>query len=111
MWRAGEAQDYDFQLRISCFCPGQEGWVLLEVRRGQVVRARNSSGRPVGLTQDNKYSMDGLFDLLERKADHDDVVAVGFDDRWHYPRYISSDRRVGLPDDWSLYEVQDFTPR
>jgi Family of unknown function (DUF6174) len=98
MWRAGGVQDYDFQLRISCFCPGQEGWVLVEVRRGQAVRA-------------NQYSLDGLFDLLKRHADHDDVVAVGFDDRWHYPRHISTDRRVGLPDDWGLYEVRGFTPR
>jgi hypothetical protein len=75
------------------------------------VRAWNSHERPVRLTRDNSYSIDGLFDLLEQQADRNDVVAVGFDDRWHYPQHIRTDRRVGLPDDWGILEARDFTPR
>ena len=97
LWRASGLRDYDILVRASCFCPGQKGWVLVEVRDGKAVR--------------NNYSIDGLFDLLEQKADRDDVVQVGFEDRWHYPAYISSDARVGRPDDWGLIEVRGFRPR
>ncbi len=97
LWRAGGLRDYDMLVRASCFCPGQKGWVLIEVRDGKAVR--------------NDYSIDGLFDLLEQKADRDDVVAIGFEDRWHYPAYVSSDARVGRPDDWGIIEVRGFRPR
>jgi uncharacterized protein DUF6174 len=110
LWRAGGARDYHFLLRASCFCPGQQGWLLLEVRDGQVVRVWDRGGRPVPLTKDN-YSIDGLFDLLEQDADRDDVVEVGFDGRWHYPGYIRTDVRLGLPDDWGLLQVRGFRPR
>jgi hypothetical protein len=111
MWRARGARDYHFLLRASCFCPGQQGWVLLEVRDGKTVGGWNSRGKPVSLTADDTYSIDGLFDLLEQKADHADVVAVDFEDRWHYPAFISTDMRVGLPDDWGVLEVRGLRPR
>lgn len=111
MWRAGGARDYDFLLRISCFCPGQKGWVLLEVRGGQTVQAWNSDGRPAPLTRDHNYNIDGLFDLLERVADRYDVVEVGFENQWHYPVYIGTDVSLGRPDDWGVFEVRGFRPR
>ena len=111
MWRAGGVQDYHFLVRASCFCPGQQGWLLLEVRDGQPVRVWDRGGKPAPLTKDNNYSVDRLFDLLEQDADRDDVVAVGFDDRRHYPVYISTDARLGLPDDWGIIQVRGFRPR
>ena len=111
MWRAGGAQDYHFLLRASCFCPGQQGWVLLEVRGGKAVRSWDRRGKPASLTEGNNYSIDGLFDHLEQVADGHDVVAVDFEDRWHYPAHISTDAHVGLPDDWGILEVRGFRPR
>ena len=111
LWRVGGFRDYDILLRASCFCPGQQGWVLLEVRDGKAVRVWNQGGKPVPLTVDNNYTIDALFDLLQQEADRDDVVAVGFEDRWHYPAYIRTDVRVGRPDDWGIIEVRGFTPR
>lgn len=110
-WRAGGAREYRFLLRASCFCPGQQGWLLLEIHDGRVVRIRDKGGNAVRINQDNNYTMDGLFDLLDQEADRDDVVAVGFDDRWHYPAYIRTDVRLGLPDDWGILQVRGFRPR
>jgi len=110
MWRAGGAPDYHFLLRTSCFCPGQRGWVLVEVRAGQVVRVWDRGGKPAPLNERDNYSIDGLFDLLEQQADRNDVVAVGFEDRWHYPAYIRTDARLGLPDDWGIVEARGFRP-
>jgi hypothetical protein len=110
MWRAGGTPNYHFLLRASCFCPGQQGWVLLEVRGGQAVRVWDRGGKPAPLTESNNYSIDALFDLLEQDAGRVDVVAVGFDDRWHYPTYIRTDARLGLPDDWGIIEARGFRP-
>jgi uncharacterized protein DUF6174 len=109
-WRAAGARDYHFLFRASCFCPGQEGWVLIQVRGGQAVRVWNRGGKPAPLTERNNYSIDRLFEYLDQEADHDDVVVVGFEDRWHHPVFIRTDRRVGLPDDWGIIEVRGFTP-
>ena len=111
MWQAGGARDYHFLLRASCFCPGQQGWLLIEVRDGHAVRVWDRGGKPAPLTKDNNYSIDGLFGLLEQVADRNDVVAVGFEGRWHYPMYIRTDARLGLPDDWGIFEVRGFRPR
>ena len=111
LWRAGGARDYHFLLRASCFCPGQQGWLLVEVRDGQVLRVWDRRGKPAPLTTDNNYTIDGLFHLLEQESDRDDVVAVGFDDRWHFPAYIRTDVRLGLPDDWGILQVRGFRPR
>jgi uncharacterized protein DUF6174 len=94
MWQAGGARDYQFLLRASCFCPGQQRWHLIEVRDGQVVRVWDRGGKPAPLTGHNNDSIDGLFDLLEQDADRDDVVA-----------------RLGLPDDWGVLQVRGFRPR
>jgi hypothetical protein len=111
LWQARGVRDYHFLLRIACFCPGQRGWVLLEVSSGKTVRSWDRSGKPVALPERERYSIDGLFDLLEQEADRDDVVAVAFEDHWHYPGYIRTDVRVGLPDDWGLIQVRGFRPR
>lgn len=111
LWRAREARDYDFLLRSSCFCPGLQGWLLLEVRDAHVVWAWDRRGKPVPLTADNSHSIDGLFDLLGQLADRDELVAVAFDDRWHYPMYIRTDARLALPDDWGVLQLRGFRPR
>jgi hypothetical protein len=111
LWRTGGVRDYDFLLRTSCFCPGQQGWLLLEVRNGEALRGWDTREKPIRLTEPGTYSIDGLFDVLKQVADHDDVVAVGFDDRWHYPAYIRTDARLGLPDDWGIFQVRGFRPR
>jgi uncharacterized protein DUF6174 len=111
LWRAGGTRDYDFLLRASCFCPGQQGWLLLEVRDRQALRGWDTRGKPVRLTQPATHSIDELFDVLKQVADRDDVVEVSFDDRWHYPAYIRTDVRLGLPDDWGIFQVRGFKPR
>jgi hypothetical protein len=111
IWRAREARDYDFLLRSSCFCPGRQGWLLLEVRGSQVVRIRDTKGRPAPLAEYRHYSVDGLFDILDQQADRDDLVAVAFDDRWHYPVYVRTDVRLALPDDWGVLQLRGFRLR
>jgi hypothetical protein len=39
----------------SCFCLGQQGGLLLEVRDGQAVRVWDRGGKRAPLTKDNNY--------------------------------------------------------
>ena len=39
LWQARKPRDYKFLLRVGCFCPGSRGWLLIEVRSSQPLRA------------------------------------------------------------------------
>src|SRR5687768_9096811 len=107
LWRASKLRDYEFLLRVDCFCPGKQGWLLIEVRSGQLVRASDNFGKSVPLNDWNTLSFEGLFDNLERKVDIDGVVEVAFDPRWHFPAYVNSIALPG-PDRWAIIETRGF---
>jgi uncharacterized protein DUF6174 len=105
LWRANNLRDYQFLLRVGCFCPGTRGWLLMDVRGSKLLRAWDSAGKPVALTDWNTLSVDGLFDHLEQTVNIDGVVQVAFDPRWHSPVYVSTSRLPG-PDMWSTIEAR-----
>ena len=81
----------------------------MEVRSGKLVRAWDTYGRSVPLTDWNTVSIDGLYDNLERGLDNNGEVQIAFDPRWHFPRYF---RTAGLrmPDSWSITEARALRP-
>ena len=107
LWQARKPRDYRFLLRVGCFCPGTRGWLLMDVRSGQPLRAWDRSGKSAALTDWNTLSIDGLYDNLERTADINGEVQIAFDPRWHFPKYV---RTTGLPgpDMWSVIDVRGF---
>ena len=109
LWQARKPRDYRFLLRVGCFCPGTRGWLLIEVRSGQPLRAWDRTGKPAALTDWNTLSIDGLFDSLERSADINGLVRIAFDPRWHFPRYVHTVALPG-PDSWSTTEVRGIRP-
>ena len=109
LWQAGKPRDYRFLLRVGCFCPGTRGWLLIEVRSGQPLRAWDRTGKSAALTDWNTFSIDGLFDNLERTAGINGQVQIAFDPRWHLPRYVTTTVLPG-PDTWSITEVRGLRP-
>jgi hypothetical protein len=109
LWQATKPRDYRFLLRVGCFCPGNRGWLLMEVRSGQPLRAWGRGGNPASLTDWNTFSIDGLYDDLERAADKVSEFQIAFDPQWHFPRYV---RTVVLPgpDAWSIIEARGLRP-
>ena len=81
----------------------------MEVRDVQPLRAWDTAGKSVALTDWNTLSIDGLFDNLERTADINGVVEVVFDPRWHFPTTVRTVRLPG-PDTWSITEARGFRP-
>lgn len=107
LWNARKPTTYRFVSRISCFCPGQRGWVLIEVAGGEVTRATDQRNQPVPLTDWTVFTIDKLFDDLQRPDDRARSVGITFDKTWHFPAYVSTSVTPG-PDMWSTYEVRGF---
>ena len=60
LWQARKPRDYRFLLRVGCFCPGNRGWLLIDVRSGQPLRAWDRTGKSAALTNWDTFSIDGL---------------------------------------------------
>lgn len=105
LWRARRPRDYRFLLRVGCFCPGQLGWVLMEIRNGQPPRAWDRKGTVVPINDWQTFSIDGLFDHFESAVDRYSGVEIAFDSRWHFPAYVSTVVLPG-PDTWAIYEAR-----
>lgn len=105
LWRANKPRDYQFLLRVDCFCPGRRGWLLMEVRRAEPLRAWDRAGRAAAIVTWNTFSIDDLFDMLERAVAMDGVVQVAFDPQWHFPADVRTVRLPG-PDAWTVIDAR-----
>ncbi len=109
LWQARKPREYKFLLRVGCFCPGTRGWLLMDVRADQPLRAWDKAGNSASLTDWNTFNIDGLYNSLERSADIKGQVQIAFDPHWHFPKYVHSVVLPG-PDAWSTIEVRGFRP-
>lgn len=109
LWRASGLSDYRFLLRAQCFCPGVRGWLLIEVRRDQPLRAWDRTGKAVASTEWDTFSVEGLYDILDRSAEVNRVMQIAFDADRHFPAYVYT-AALQLPDTWSIIEVRGLRP-
>jgi len=109
LWQAARPNDYRFLLRVECFCPGTRGWLLMEVRDAMALRAWERTGQPAAVTDWNTFSIDGLYEILERELDTNGEIQTAFDARWHFPKYVRT-RMLPGPDAWSITEVRALRP-
>jgi hypothetical protein len=109
LWQARKPRDYRFLLQMACFCPGVRGWLLIEVRSGQPLRAWDRTGKPAAIIDWNTFSIDGLFDDLDRAADNAGEAQIAFDPRWHFPAYVRT-AAARVPDAWSYIDVRGLRP-
>lgn len=69
------------------------------MRGGVPVALRDSMGRPAGHPREpDAYTIEGLFDLIERAARNDALVEVSYSPCLDYPRSVGVDPK-GL-DNW-----------
>lgn len=109
LWQSKRPNHYQYLLRVSCFCPGTRGWLLIEVDNGRALRAWYPTGKSAELTDWNTISVDALYDNLERFSDTNFEVQIDFDPRWHFPTYT---RYSGarMPDTWSTIDARALRP-
>ena len=109
LWQSRKPHDYQFLLRVGCFCPGTRGWLLIQVRSGQPLRAWDRTGKPVSITDWNTLSIDALYDNLEQWTNSNAEIRIAFDARWHFPSSVQTVALPG-PDAWSTIEVRALRP-
>ena len=109
LWQARKPENYRYLLRVGCFCPGTRGWLLIEVRRNQPLRAWDRTGKTVSLTDWNTLSIDDLYANLERSIGRDREVQIAFDSQWHFPKYVRTVAIQG-PDSWSVIDARALQP-
>ena len=112
-WRARGIADYRIRVTVGCFCPWPQTPAILEVKGGVVAALRDTTGRAFGKVREpwSNYTVEGLFDAVEQGARRVDVLEVTYDGRFGYPTYISSDAKLGLPDDWFWVRATHLVPR
>lgn len=108
LWQGRKPGGYRFLLRADCFCPGPHGWVLVEVRSNQPLRAWDRTGRRVNPSEWYTFTIDNLYDNLERVNDQQSHVQIAFDDQWHYPRYLRTS--MIYPDGWGITQIRGLKP-
>jgi hypothetical protein len=111
-WRARGIPDYQIRVTVGCFCPWPQTPAVLEVRAGVPVALRDTLGAPAGAVREpwSRYTVEGLFDAVERSTRGDDMVDVRYDARFGYPTEIRGDRKQGQVDDWYWIRASHLTP-
>ena len=108
LWQARKPSAYRFLARTECFCPGPHGWVLVEVRANQPIRVWDRTGRRVNPGDWYTFTIDKLYDNLERVDNQQAQIQVAFDEQLHYPKYIRSS--MIYPDGWGITQVRALRP-
>jgi Family of unknown function (DUF6174) len=94
-WAGAGVGDYRVEVRTSCFCiTAVAEFTELEVRDGQVVRARSLGSEPSNeeIPLDAWPTVAGAFELVENAARDDEVyseIAVEYDPLLGYPRVVT----------------------
>lgn len=108
LWQAGKPANYRLLFKAECFCPGPQGWLLMEIRTGRPSRAWDNTGRPATRNDWTQFSIDQLFDGFNRPNDQLSQVQIAFDERFHYPRYLRTS--MIFPDGWSILQIRALQP-
>lgn len=106
-WRARGITNYRVRIAMQCFCPFSPP-AILEVRGGIPVALRDSMGRPAGPpSEPYAYTIEGLFDLVERAARNEELVEVSYHPCLGYPASVRVDPQ-GL-DNWYWVTADHLT--
>ena len=108
LWQAAKPANYRLLFKAECFCPGPQGWLLMEIRTGRPSRAWDNTGRPATRNDWTQFSIDQLFDGFNRPNDQLSQVQIAFDERFHYPRYLRTS--MIFPDGWSILQIRALQP-
>lgn len=113
LWESHRITDYDFTIRMSCFCEPPAGVpIRVIVRRGRMIDAFDSRNPNAGAGVDMGDIPDtimALFDeLYSRIEAGPDAVEIDYDDEFGFPAAIMIDEFLDYDDDEVSYEISDF---
>jgi hypothetical protein len=107
-WDRKNISDYEFTLRINCFCPEERvGPHLIKVVNDQIVSVNNlpyDTGKTGEL-----YTIDQLFSIIEKDIERDPYLkTMEYNSTFGYPQSVWFDFDKTMADEEIGYEVTDF---
>jgi hypothetical protein len=115
LWDALEIRDYTFVYSVSCFCGiTSPNPARITVRNGRVTKVEPIDGVSVvqpGTTEPVWPTVDSLFAIIERaRATNPAILAVEYDQEYHYPTSIHLDPVDRVADDEVTYRASQLIP-
>lgn len=110
-WARQNLTDYQYQLRVSCFCP-YFGNVTVTVRADTLAAVEAPELEMPMLPQDlNTFkTIDGLFDVAEQAIEEADQFTIQYDAQMGYPVKIDIDYYLNAVDDEITYTAANVRP-
>ncbi|MFQ6044995.1 MAG: DUF6174 domain-containing protein [Gemmatimonadales bacterium] len=111
-WEALGLDDYDYTLRVVCFCPGEVTTPVRVAVRGDTVADLTyvQSGEPVdSLYRSLFLDVDGLFDKIRGALDQDaDSLDARYHATLHFPTHVWIDYSRLMADEEIGYEASEL---
>lgn len=108
LWKSESIKDYDFSLRLSCFCiPSATRPKRIEVRGGEIDTIFDVGS---GTKSENFFyhTVEGQFEEIQDAInDRWYVVSTGYNDTLGYPASVYFDFHPGMSDDERKTEIKD----
>ncbi len=110
-WQKQGMLDYDFTLRIDCFC-GFAGRAHLAVRGGEIVSANDAAtGEPISPEVAHFPTVEEIFDEIQRAIEGDaDRLDVVFHADLGYPVLADIDPSFQIADEEVSYRIEALAP-
>lgn len=113
LWQNQGIKDYQFVLRMGCFCPAEyTNPVRITIRNGHIVDAVYTElNEPIPAQRRAQLpTLDELFDVAEDYAYSADSVTLHFDASYGFLSSLSVDQIKNAIDDELGYSMSEFAP-
>jgi len=109
-WRSNHPHNYEFTLRVNCFCPPElTEPVQVRIVADSVVEMQRG-GVPLQLRFPWRYTIDSLFVKTNHGLILADTFSVEFDSKLHYPTRGAIDYLRSAADDEIEFIATGLTP-
>jgi hypothetical protein len=107
-WERKNISDYEFTLRISCFCPQESaGPHLIKVVNDEIVSVNDQPYDPAATGV--LMTIDELFTFVKAGIDGNPYrKTIEYNSTYGYPQYVFFDYRKTMVDEEIGYQLSDF---
>lgn len=114
-WEAAELVDYEFEMRVVCFCPPEYlDWHRVRVGNGAIVAVANAAtGQPVPQDRwDEWYTVPEIFDRIRQfiASDIYGRVEASYHPALGFPQDANLIAHQGVADAGMTFQVRAFAP-
>lgn len=109
-WEAANIDDYNYEMRESCFCPPEANqWAVVEVRNGQIVGGHYLDGKPIPANElVYRRTVEQLFEFAKSRDSWIDDIDFEFDSEFGYPTEVAISAKANIADAGVVYSARNL---